>query len=526
MLIYHQLKIRYEHSEDELKDKLASSIRVPIQQISSFSIVKKSIDARKKPQIFLTYSVVFSIPNEDVLLNKSKDNNLQKYYLKKYHLPGVTTTGFKSRPVIIGAGPCGLFAALILAKCGLCPIVFERGKAIPERSDDVDLFWRTGELNPESNVQFGEGGAGTFSDGKLNTQVKDKEQRMQFILEQFVQYGADPSILYDNKPHIGTDVLKDVIIHMREDIESMGGQFHFSHKITDFHFEDGKLQSLTINHTEKFLTDVCILAIGHSARDTFRKLYECNVPMEQKNFSVGVRVEHERELIDASQFGESNVNHMPAADYKLTYQASSGKGVYSFCMCPGGHVVNASSEKGKLAINGMSYHARNGANSNSAIVVQVDKSDFANTDILAGLYFQEQIEKLAFCEGNGKVIVQKFEDFKNNNFSDFSAFRYSPTIKGEIAPGNIRNILPESICTSIIEGMKDFGKKIKGFDHPSTILSAPETRTSSPVRITRNESFESDFSGLFPAGEGAGYAGGIISAAMDGMKVAERICTR
>ncbi len=524
MLIYHQLKMSYFHSKEELENKIYQSLHITPEDLLDYSILKHAIDARKKPTIYSIYSLVLNLRNEKEVFHKNKNKSIAFYKKQRYQIPDGGNICLKERPVVIGAGPCGLFATLLLAKKGFRPILLERGKKIEIRTNDVKRFWETNELLEESNVQFGEGGAGTFSDGKLNTQVKDKKNRMSYILERFVEYGADPSILYESKPHLGTDVLQKIIINMRQEILTLSGEIHFESKVTDFIIDNNRIKAIIINEQKEVKTSLCILAIGHSARDTFRMLYGKHFALEKKNFSIGLRVEHTRKMIDSSQYGEENYNRIPAASYKLTYQSTQGKGVYSFCMCPGGVVVNASSENNKLAINGMSYSARNGKNSNSAIVVQVDASDIPDVHPLAGMFYQEKLEERAYKEGNGKVIVQRFEDFCNNKNSDIKEFVYEPSIKGQFIPANIRNVLPENISKCFIEGMHAFGKRIQGFDQENAILSGIETRTSSPLRILRNDFFESNITGIFPAGEGAGYAGGIVSAAIDGMKIAEEIC--
>ena len=524
MLVYHQFKLPYFHSKEEFENKLYKVLHVNPEEVITYTILKHSIDARMKPTVFSIYSVLISLKKEDEIYKKNRNKNLDFYHKQEYQLLSCGSTKIKDRPIVVGAGPCGLFATLLLAREGFCPILLERGKSIEERTLDVLQFWKTGILNENSNVQFGEGGAGTFSDGKLNTQIKDKNNRISFILEKFVAYGADPSILYENKPHVGTDVLQKVVVHMREEIISLGGEIRFESKVTDFRITNDRITSLLINDAEEIPTSICILAIGHSARDTFRILHKNNFQLEKKNFSIGLRVEHPRQMIDSLQYGEENFNKIPSASYKLTFQSKNGKGVYSFCMCPGGVIVNASSENNKLAINGMSYFSRNGRNSNSAIVVQVDEHDIPDAHPLAGMFYQEKLESLAFKEGNGKVMIQRFIDFCDNKPSKINDFTYLPTIKGEYTSANIRNVLPENISTFFIEGMHYFGKKISGFDNDNTILSGVETRTSSPIRITRNEFYQSNISGIFPAGEGAGYAGGIISAAIDGMKIVEEIC--
>ena len=435
---------------------------------------------------------------------------------------------------MIGTGPAGLFCGYALARMGYRPILLERGASMEERQKDVQDFWETGKLNPESNVQFGEGGAGTFSDGKLNTLVHDTHNRGKEVLRLFVKYGAPGSILYDAKPHIGTDILAKVVKNIREAIISMGGEVRFHTKVTgirtkrniDFSDEPA-LAMLHLEDTrtkigEDLLTDVAVLAIGHSARDTFGLLNLSDIRMEPKPFAVGVRVEHPQDMIDESQYGKNAPDCLPAAAYKLTAKTKEGRGVYTFCMCPGGYVVNASSEENRLAVNGMSYSGRNGKNANSAVIVTVSPEDFPEKGILGGLAFQRQLEQAAFAEGQGKIPVQLFGDFKKNVPSS-SAGTIAPQMKGTYSWGNVRSIFPEFIAKSLEEGITEFGKKIPGYDRDDAVLSGVESRTSSPVRILRDDTLQSSVKGLYPCGEGAGYAGGITSAAMDGLKVAEAV---
>ena len=416
-----------------------------------------------------------------------------------------------------------MFAALLLAEKGFAPIIIERGSRVEKRIEQINDYWNGGKLNLNSNVQFGEGGAGTFSDGKLNTGIKDKQNRISFVLETFVKFGADESIVYDSKPHVGTDVLAKVVKNIRNYIIDLGGKFLFDTALTDIELKDNKLSKIFLSDGNYIETDICILAIGHSARDTFEMLLEHNVSMEQKPFAIGVRVEHNQSDINTNQYGISNLS-LPAANYKLTYKAKDGRGVYSFCMCPGGFVVNASSEEGRLAINGMSYQKRDGKNANSAIVVTVLPEDFPDDNVLSGMSLQRQLEERAFNECNGLIPVQKFVDFRNNTVSNKFG-KVSPSIKGKYNFGNINNILPKYICDDITEALEHWNNKIKHFGDDDVILSAIESRTSSPVRIIRNETFQSNIEGLYPAGEGAGYAGGITSAAIDSMKIFEQIAS-
>ena len=515
----------YGKQEESLIRKKAEKLfRCKENEIEKISIVKRSIDARKKQEIYYNYCVDIQLKGEleKKVLLKDKKKRFKKAEEIVYQPPKMGEQKQNYRPVVIGFGPAGMFCALELAKAGYCPIVLERGKMVEQRMEDVCQFWEQGILKPDSNVQFGEGGAGTFSDGKLNTTVKDPSGRNRKVLEVFVEHGAEKEILYLQKPHIGTDALCNIVKNIRLDIEKHGGGVRFGSKVTNFRTdEQEKLCAIEINGQEWLDTEVAVLAIGHSARDTFQVLHDKGMYMEKKPFAIGVRVEHKQSDIDTNQYGEL-AGILPAADYKLTYQAENGRNVFSFCMCPGGFVVNAASECESLVVNGMSNHDRSEANANSALVVNVVPEDFPSEDVLAGVEFQRKWEKLAYKEGNGKVPVQLFEDFKKNKKSE--AFnRIVPIHKGSVALGNLKNCLPDFVCETLEEGIEQFGKRIKGFAEPDVILSGVETRTSSPVRIKRNDDLEGSIQGVYPCGEGAGYAGGITSAAMDGLRVYEAI---
>lgn len=524
MIEIRGIKLRVSHNESRLQQEICKRLR--LKKVPEYEILKRSIDARKKPDVFYIYNVGVKLENEKNIIKKINDKNIMLTDRAIYRLPSAGNENMKHHPLIIGAGPSGLFCGLILAKMGYAPVIVERGSDVEERSLEVERFFETGQLNTESNIQFGEGGAGTFSDGKLNTQVKDKYGRIHFVLETFVKHGANPEILYDYKPHIGTDVLKEVIKNLRKEIESYGGTFLFHTKVTQFRIEKERITGVKLlhNEVERWVdSNPVVLAIGHSARDTFWSLYKSNINMSAKEFAMGVRVEHKAEWIQEASYGNGEAaKQLPAAPYKLTGRTKDERGVYSFCMCPGGYVVNASSEEGRVAVNGMSYSKRDGINSNSAIVVSVKQSDFESDHPLAGVFLQQKLEEQVFCEGKGKVVAQRYEDFcKNQPTTDFG--EVSPQIKGGYTKGDLNRCLPEFITRSIKEVMPEFGRKIDKFDHKDTVLSGVESRTSSPVRIWRNEEFLSNMDGLYPCGEGAGYAGGIMSAAMDGMKVAEAI---
>lgn len=522
MIRINQIKLPIEHDEAQLEQKILKALKIKKNQLIHYKIAKKSIDARKKPELFYVYSVDVTVDNEIAVLKRVNDNNIMSTKQKRYEINSLSEAYLSKPPIIVGAGPAGLFAAYYLLLAGIKPIVLERGKQIEAREEDVKRFWETGVLDVTSNVQFGEGGAGTFSDGKLNTLVKDPIGRNQFVLETFVKYGAQDRILYENKPHIGTDVLRDVIIKMRKDMINMGCEFRFESCMTDLQIENNAVTAVQINHEEWIETDTVVLALGHSARDTFQMLLQHKLVMEPKAFAVGFRVEHPQEVINRTQYGDKYFDRLSAAPYKVTANLANGRGVYSFCMCPGGYVVNASSEEGRLAVNGMSYAKRDGKNANSAIIVSVKPEDFDGTDALSGVRFQQQLEEKAFHLAEGKIPQQLFGDYCRNTASTGYGDFASET-KGHTALCNLRGLLPQVLEESFIEGMHAFSRSIPGYDREDAILSGIESRTSSPVRICRDEQFLANIDGIYPCGEGAGYAGGIMSAAMDGLKVAEHM---
>lgn len=520
MIQITQLKLPYHHTEAELENKIRKTLKLPQGQKVTYRIIKKSIDARKKPELFLVYSCQVSCENESAIVKKAKNASVTLAKPKSYVLPESGDEALKYPPLIIGAGPAGLFASFVLVEAGYHPILIERGKCVEERTKDVLRFWETGVLDTTSNVQFGEGGAGTFSDGKLNTVVKDPSNRNQYVLETFVRFGAPERILYENKPHIGTDILCQVVANMRNYLIEKGVQVHFETCATDFVIENHEIKEVICND-KRFSVSAVVLALGHSARDTFQTLHSLKIPMEVKNFAVGFRVEHPQSMINNALYGKQDCD-MPAAPYKVTANFPNGRGVYSFCMCPGGYVVNASSEEKRLVVNGMSYSGRNSTTANSAIIVSVNTEDFGGTDPLAGMRYQQQLEEKAYQLASGKIPQQLYGDYCENRVSQRYG-DFSSNTKGHTAFVNLRGLLNADIETSFIDGMQHFGHIIPEFDRKDAILSGIESRTSSPLRILRNENYESMVKGIYPCGEGAGYAGGITSAAMDGIRVAEAI---
>lgn len=531
MIRITQLKMEIHHSREALLAKISRTLGIRPEAVMEFQIVKQSIDARKKPELYFIYTVDVKTKKEETIVKKCRSASVTIAPAKSYQFPETGTEKLRIAPVIIGCGPAGLFCGWMLAREGYAPVLLERGQDVDQRTRDVEQFWAEGTLNTKSNVQFGEGGAGTFSDGKLNTMVKDSECRNRQVLEMLVGAGADETILYSNKPHVGTDVLRTVVKTLRHQIESMGGTIRFGSQLTDLKIEHGRVTALEINHSEWMEAQCVVLAIGHSARDTFQMLYRRGVHMEAKPFAVGLRMEHPQEMIDRSQYGASHPELGPAP-YKVTKQTSTGRGVYSFCMCPGGFVVNASSEEKHLAVNGMSYHRRDSGNANSAIIVTVGPEDFQQAvtssdlpDALAGMEFQRNLESCAYRLCGGKIPVQLFGDFRENRMTRQFG-EVLPCMKGAYAFGNLRELFSPVISQSLVEGVEAFEGMIQGFSRYDAVFSGVESRTSSPVRMERNGVLESNIAGLYPCGEGAGYAGGITSAAMDGLKAAEKIGSR
>lgn len=521
MIRITQIKLPITHSEKDLTDKIRSLLRIR-DQAFTYNICRQSLDARHKDDKKFVYTVDVKIPSQEKILRKVHNNNIMSIKEQHYQFPEAGERELKHSPVVIGSGPAGLFCAWYLARAGYRPVVLERGEEASKRKLTVERFWKDGLLDPDSNVQFGEGGAGTFSDGKLNTLVRDSSGRNQEVLKRFVEAGANKEILYQQKPHLGTDVLIGIVENLRSQIEDMGGSFRFRSKVTDLRLEKGHLSGLEINGREWMDADVCVLAVGHSARDTFRMLLDRGLHMEPKSFAVGLRMEHPQRLINEALYGEPENKLLGAASYKVTHTCENGRGVYSFCMCPGGYVVNASSEEGMLAVNGMSYQDRSGENANSALIVTVTPADFPSEGPLGGVEFQRNLERAAWKLGAGNVPVQLFGDFRENRAS-VKLGEIRPNIRGSWTFANVRSILPEEIGASIQEGVEAFGRKIHGFDRDDALLSGIESRTSSPVRIVRDGNFQGNYEGIYPCGEGAGYAGGITSAAMDGIRIAEAI---
>ena len=521
------------NEKEALRDALAKRLRIGADQLFDIRILKKSLDARKKPDLKYTYTLAFELKDAHTaqkLLRKNSKGiaEIREYVPKSASLPTLPEDAAHNakRPIVVGTGPAGLFCAYVLARAGMCPRILERGKAVEERTAAVEDFWKGGRLDPNTNVQFGEGGAGTFSDGKLNTQVSDKNGLHGLVLRLFVEYGAPEDILYVNKPHIGTDVLKQVVQNLRRAMEAMGAEYYFETTFLQPLCRDGKVCGAEIRKkdgtTEVWDAGQIVLCTGHSARDTFLNLHRAGIIMESKAFAVGYRVQHLQSRINLSQYGEGfERKDLPAADYKLTTRVSSGRGVYSFCMCPGGYVVNASSEAGRLAVNGMSYRDRGSKNANSAIVVTVDQSIFGQ-DLFDGMHFQEQMEERAYHAGQGLIPVQRLADFSKRRKEDLKE-GIAPQICGRWTYASLGGILPAILEDDVIEAFPAFGRMIEGFDDADALLAGVESRTSSPIRIPRDENGHSSLKGLYPCGEGAGYAGGITSAAMDGIRTAEKV---
>ena len=520
------VKLPLDFQEADVKRAAAKKLRLPERAVLQVRLAKKSVDARKKEDVHFVCQVEAAIDGDvERVLSRRRDPSIQKAVPYRYELPRCGK--LPQRPVVVGFGPAGMFAALLLAQCGQAPIVLERGKPVEDRERSVQRFWKERVLDPQSNVQFGEGGAGTFSDGKLTTGTGDS--RIRKVLEELVRAGAPEEILYEAKPHIGTDKLPGVVRAIREQVIALGGQVRFSTQAAGFVLKDGRLAGLRLRTPQGEEILECsqvILAIGHSARDTFEELHRLSLPMEAKAFSVGARIEHPAALIDRAQYG-SFAGHpaLGAADYKLSCHLENGRGVYTFCMCPGGYVTGAASEEGGVVTNGMSPWARDGQNSNAALLVGVTPADYGAEGPLAGVAFQRKIERAAFQLGGGdySAPAQRVADLLEGRAS--TAFGgVSPTYEPGVVPADLGGCLPGFVIDSMKASLPILGRRLRGFDEGDALLTGPETRSSSPVRVLRDESCQSPLArGLYPCGEGAGYAGGIVSAAVDGLRCAEAL---
>lgn len=524
MLRLENIKITEDLTEEEVVKEACKKYKLDYKEVEKFAIYKKSIDARNKDHIFYNYTI-------DIKYAIKKDvKNIKVANKEKFDLSINVKRKSNIKPVIVGAGPAGLFCALTLVNNGIKPIIIEQGKKVEDRKKDVDDFLKTGKLNVNSNIQFGEGGAGTFSDGKLTTGVNNSLCRN--VLNEFVKFGAPNQIMYVNKPHIGTDNLLNIISNMRNYIINQGGEFFFEEKVIDFEIINNsitnvKIQNTNNNKIREISTNTVVFAIGHSARDTFEKMYEKGLNMEKKNFSVGVRVEHKQEMINKSQYGDVTKLKLPPAEYKLAYHSKNGRSCYTFCMCPGGTVMASSSDNGEIVTNGMSKFARDGENANSALLINVTPEDFKGESPLEGIYFQKDLEEKAFKLGGENYFapIQRVGDFlKNKKTTKIGEVK--PTYKPGVTFSNLQEILPDYVVETLKEGLLDFDKKIKGFANEDAILTGVETRSSSPVRIIRDNNCVSNIQGIYPCGEGAGYAGGIMTAAVDGIKCAIEILSK
>ncbi|MGL6172388.1 MAG: NAD(P)/FAD-dependent oxidoreductase [Vibrio sp.] len=527
MIRLTELKLPLDHEQGALLDAIAAKLKIPAQQVLSFNLFRRSYDARKKSDIQLIYTVDVVVENPEALLAKfSKDQQVRPTPDMAYKFVASAPDNLTERPLVIGFGPCGLFAGLVLAQMGFKPIIVERGKEVRERTKDTFGFWRKRTLNPESNVQFGEGGAGTFSDGKLYSQVKDPNFYGRKVITEFVDAGAPEEILYVSKPHIGTFKLVTMIEKMRAKILELGGEIRFSTRVDDLHLQNGQMTGVTLSNGEEIKSRYVVLAVGHSARDTFEMLHQRGVYMEAKPFSVGFRIEHKQSMIDEARFGPS-AGHpiLGAADYKLVHHCKNGRTVYSFCMCPGGTVVAATSEEGRVVTNGMSQYSRAERNANSAIVVGISPEQDYPGDPLAGIRLQRELEANAYKLGGETydAPAQKIGDFlQGRNPSELGDVQ--PSFTPGIKLTDLSQALPAFAIEAIREAIPAFDSQIKGFASEDGLLTGVETRTSSPVCIKRGKDFQSiNLKGFYPAGEGAGYAGGILSAGIDGIKVAEAV---
>jgi len=528
MLRITELKLPLDHPDEALREAIVQRLGIRDEQLLSFNLFKRSYDARKKnSELLFIYTIDLEASNEAELLDKfADDHNIGPAPDVTYKYVGHAPADMQERPIVVGFGPCGIFAGLLLAQMGFKPIILERGKEVRQRTKDTWGLWRKSVLNPESNVQFGEGGAGTFSDGKLYSQIKDPQHHGRKVLEEFVKAGAPDEILYINKPHIGTFRLTGMVEQMRQDMIALGAEVRFQEKVTDLLVEDGQLTGVVLESGEQLHSRHVVLALGHSARDTFRMLHAKGVYMEAKPFSVGFRIEHPQTLIDKARLGKyAGHPKLGAADYKLVYHAKNGRSVYSFCMCPGGTVVAATSEPGRVVTNGMSQYSRNERNANSGIVVGIDPERDYPGGPLAGIELQERLEAHAYVMGgsNYQAPAQLVGDFVTGRPST-ALGSVEPSYKPGVTLGDLAPSLPDFAIEAIREALPAFDRQIKGYNLHDAVLTGIETRTSSPLRITRGEDYQSlNLKGLFPAGEGAGYAGGILSAGVDGIRIAEAV---
>ena len=523
MILVRGLKLLPGEAFARLPELAAKKLRIPASEIRDWKLVKRSLDARKKPEVFFVCSVALTLRGgEEKLIARLKDRDVLAYREPVYEIPQVSAP--ETRPVVVGFGPAGIFAALLLSLAGARPIVLERGQDATTRRKAVEEFRAGGPLDPENNVQFGEGGAGTFSDGKLNTGTHD--ERISFVLRQFAAHGAPESVVYDAKPHIGTDVLVDVVQNFRKNILALGGEIRFGSRMERLILRDGAVAGVEVRGPEGLYELPCarlILAVGHSARDTFRALHGQGVAMEPKPFSMGVRIEHRQETIDLAQYGRAR-DGLPAADYALNVHLPDGTSAYSFCMCPGGEVFAAASEPGGVVTNGMSYSLRDGENANAALLVTLHPGDFPEGDVFSGMRWQRRIEQAAYDCGGGdyRAPAQRSGDFLAGRASEGPG-AVAPSYRPGVVWCDLHEVLPARITGVLEQAIPALGKKLRGFDDPDAVLTAPETRSSSPVRILRGKNCEAAIRGLYPCGEGAGYAGGITSAAVDGLRCAEAV---